>query len=262
MVDGAVVWFRPSGTPSAVIFVIALCNAFNAVQQFHPRLVLVLTSDPRHCILAGSFTIAITRLLLSPRADAECGERNRSLLEGIEKEDAGDDGRKAGKHAEVVFSAHLTPFLEQNRRRNDNESGEKHIEDRCHHRGVENVQRFVQVVHLDSNKAEHQQSHHPGQPVAGLVVSTYRLLDRHTDSLTAHHRQRADRARHSDVDERIRVTPTASQYEDERKVEQHDERRISDKACGEEEGRKGKWMTKLRQQVRIDNPPQSSSTTS
>lgn len=80
------------------------------------------------------------------RVPAEC-----NVLEGVEKEDAQNNGEEATDGSHHSISGHTQPFLEENSRAGHDRRGEEDVVDGRNDRGIKDVKGFVQVADLNAD---------------------------------------------------------------------------------------------------------------
>lgn len=155
------------------------------------------------------------RPLVLAHGHGERGQADADVLEGVQQEDAHDDGEEAAQRADDIASAHVLPLLEEDGRAGEHRRGEEHVVDGRHQRRVENVQRLVQVVDLRADAGHQPQQQDPGQRVAHHAVAGDRLLDGDAQSFDAGDRQRADHRADGDVDQDVGLAVAGAHHEDE-----------------------------------------------
>lgn len=130
--------------------------------------------------------------LLLADGHGQRGQADVDILEGVQQEDAHDDGDEAAEGADDVVRAHVLPLLEEDGRTAQHRRGEEHVVDGRHQRGVEDVQRLVQVVDLRADAGHQAQQQHPEQRVGEHRMARDGLLDADAQTLDAGHGQRSD----------------------------------------------------------------------
>lgn len=98
---------------------------------------------------------------LLPHGHGQVGQTDADVFEGVEQEDADDDGGEAAQRADHVVRAHVAPLLEEDGGAREHRRGEEHVVDGSDQRGVEDVQSFVQVVDLSAHAGHQAQKQDP-----------------------------------------------------------------------------------------------------
>lgn len=103
----------------------------------------------------------------------------------------------------------MRKFLEQNGRCSDDQCGEHHIINWCHNARIEDIQRFVQIIHLYGNKGDSDHNEEPWHPSGKHIRSigngaTYGKAQ----GLAGHHREGSDAGAQKDVDTNVGVSMT------------------------------------------------------
>lgn len=152
---------------------------------------------------------------LLPDGHGEVGQADADVFEGVEQEDADDDGEEAAERADHVVRAHVAPLLEEDGGAREHGRGEEDVVDGSDQRGVEDVQSFVQVVDLCADTGHQPQDQDPRQRVLHHVLPCDRLFDGDAQTFDARHRQRADHRADGDVDQDVGLAVAGPHHEDE-----------------------------------------------
>ena len=170
-------------------------------------------------LLLQSFLSAGTPVVtvLSAGQAQQVRQRHSEVLEGVKQEHAKDDGPEPAQGPHHVLDRVLQhlPLLEENGRSYDGEGGEHHIVYWCDDGGVENVQRLVQVVHLDGDACGHGNQEEPGEGVCELAHSGEGELDGYAQALAGHDGERADEGADGNVDQDVCLSILWSYHKDE-----------------------------------------------
>lgn len=143
------------------------------------------------------------------------GQADAAVFKGVEQEDADDDGGEAAERADDVVRAHVAPLLEEDGGAREHRRGEEHVVDGSDQGGVEDVQRFVQVVDLCADAGHQPQDQDPQQGVPRHVLPRDRFLDGDAQAFDARHRQRADHRADGDVDQDVGLAVAGTHHKDE-----------------------------------------------
>lgn len=135
----------------------------------------------RHAVGCGKSPFVL------PHGHSERGQANTNVFEGVEQEDAHDDGEEATEGADHVVCAHVPPLLEEDGRAGEHRCGEEHVVDGSHQGGVEYVQSLVQVVDLCAHTGHQTQKQDPCQWVPRYAFPGDRFLDGDPQSFDTGH---------------------------------------------------------------------------
>lgn len=188
--------------------------------------------------------------LLLPHGHGESGQANTDVFEGVEQEDAHDDGEEATEGADHVVRAHVTPLLEEDGGAGEHGCGEEHVIDGSHQGGVEYVQSLVQVVDLCAHTGHKTQKQDPRQRVPHNVFTSDRFLDGDAQSFDARHRQRPDYRADGDVDEDVGLTVAGTHDKNEDEGHDDDESGKDKKPYGEKKSKGVLESTKLQPKIK------------
>ena len=145
----------------------------------------------------------------------QIAQRHIHVLECLHEEYPGNDDEEATHIADDVLGSEPAPLLKEDRRREDDKRREDDIQYWRDDRRVVDVERPVEVDHLDGDAEDDRHEDEPRQRVRQFVVASESLLEGDAETLAAHHRQRANRAGDRHVDEWICLSVTRTQIEDE-----------------------------------------------
>lgn len=110
-------------------------------------------------VLAGDTHVGLVppreALIALPQEVWESIPAKCNVFEGMEEEDAQNDGEKAANCSNHSIHGHIQPLLEENGWAGHDRGGEEHIVDGGDDGRVKNVQCFVQVADLNSD-TDHQ----------------------------------------------------------------------------------------------------------
>ena len=126
----------------------------------------------------------------------------------MEEEDARDDHAETVEHADDVGRRHRAPVFEEDRRRHEHAGREEDVVDRCDDGGVEDIERLVEVVHLDGDENAHEDEQDPRDGFGEGVDAVEELDKGDADALAGHDGQRADDGTDEDVDKHVGVAPS------------------------------------------------------
>lgn len=100
---------------------------------------------------------------LLPYGDGERCQADADVLEGVQQEDSHDDGEEAAQRSNDVIHRHVLPLFEEDGGAGEDGGGEEDVVDGRDQGGVEDVQRFVQVVDLRADTSQQAQQEEPRQ---------------------------------------------------------------------------------------------------
>lgn len=162
--------------------------------------------------------------LFLPDGHGERRQANADVFEGVEQEDAHDDGEEATEGADDVVGAHVLPLFEEDGGARQHGRGEEHVVDWRHQGCVENVQGLVQVVDLCAHAGHQTQEQEPRQWVSQNIPPRDRLLDGDAQSFDAGDGQRPDHRADGDVDQDVGLAVAGAHHEDEDEGHDDDKR--------------------------------------
>lgn len=110
--------------------------------------VLRLHSGCRSLLIVPSRIIIREHFSLGPQHMLDITVMYIHLLKSVQQEYSDYDYEEAASGAYNIFRAHLRPFPEQDRGRYYHQSREKDVINGRHDRRVEQVERFIQIIHL------------------------------------------------------------------------------------------------------------------
>lgn len=79
----------------------------------------------------------------------------------MQEKDPQHDNAETIEDSDDVGGRHRTPVFEEDRRRDENTSGEEDVVDGRDDCGVEDVEGFVEEVHLDGDEDNHEKDQDP-----------------------------------------------------------------------------------------------------
>lgn len=178
--------------------------------------------------------------LLLPHGHGQVGQADADVFEGVQQEDADDDGEEAAERADHVVRAHVAPLLEEDGGAAEHRRGEEHVVDGSDQGGVEDVQGFVQVVDLCADAGHQPQDQDPGQRVPHHVLPRDGFLDGDAQAFDAGHGQSADHRADGDVDQDVGLAVARTHHKDEDQ--------------GHDDDNGGKQTEAWKRQVRVSSP--------
>ena len=166
-------------------------------------------------------------VVVLPLAQAgQVAQGDVDVLEGVEEEDAADDGEEAAQVSQDVLDLHRAPLLEQDKGGHHDKGGKEHIVDGRHHSGVESVQGTVEVVELDEDADDDDEEENVEHPVGEFVVAAKGVLEADPHTLAAHDGEGAQAGADGDVHQHVLVAIARGRVKHQKHRHHHHQSRV------------------------------------
>lgn len=153
------------------------------------------------------------------------------VLERVQQNHRDHHNEEAAGIAHNIGRAHVLPLLEQDCAGGDDKAGEHDVVDRRDDGSGEDVQRLVEIIHLDGDEHRRDQHQDVRQSHPEVIVTSGDLIaNRQAQRLAGHDGETADGRAEKDVDDDVLVTRFRSQVESDERGDGDDDENVNDES--------------------------------
>lgn len=209
---------------------------------------LVRTPSPHHASFSGQFYLILHSCFIVRKSHVRLVAQRKTLrplpheeweripdkcniFEGMEEEDPKNNCKEPANCSYYAINRHIKPFFEKDGWAGHDRGGEENIIDGSNYRRVKDVERFVQVVNLNTDADHQADDQWPEKRFLQNSCASKQLFDANAQALYTGHGEGANHRADQDVDQHILLSKPRSHSKDKNQAAPHNTHSKHNETC-------------------------------